>query len=300
MAQRLINLKTTDYEHPFDRAALEALRNLPKFDSVINFILNWTSIKWHIVELCGSAFHVTQKSCPELYKLVEDTAKTIELDIIPEIYTKWTYGLNAYTTGYKNDTILVLYSGAIDLLPDPELKYIIGHEMGHIKSGHVLYHTMGQVIGQAIQQMGLLATAAVPIQLALGYWNRMSEFTADRAGLLACQDLDAALGATMKMAGIPQKYFNTTNPKVFAEQAQEFLTRYGDTANTIIRNISILDDTHPWTVMRAAELIKWVESGEYDKVLNKVPTKTCPICKNMVEESAQRCSVCGYTGENWI
>lgn len=294
MIKKLIDLKTTDYEHPFDRAALNAMRSLPKFDSVVNFILNWTSIRWHIVELCGSAFHVTPKSCPELYRLVEETAKVLEIDIIPEIYTKWTYGLNAYTTGYREDTILVLYSGAVDLLPDSELKYIVGHEMGHIKSGHVLYHVMASVISQAMQQMGVLATAAAPVQLALGYWNRMSEFTADRAGLLACQDLDAALSATMKMAGIPQKYFNITNPHVFAEQAQEFLTKYGDTADTIIRNISILDDSHPWTVMRAAELIKWVESGEYDKLLNKIPTKICPICKEQIASELQRCPICNY------
>lgn len=298
MIKKLIDLKTTDYEHPFDRAALNAMRSLPRFDSVVNFILNWTSIRWHIVELCGSAFHVTPKSCPELYKLVEDTAKVLEIDIIPEIYTKWTYGLNAYTTGYREDTILVLYSGAVDLLPDSELKYIVGHEMGHIKSGHVLYHVMASVISQAMQQMGVLATAAAPIQLALGYWNRMSEFTADRAGLLACQDLDAALSATMKMAGIPQKYFNVTNPHVFAEQAQEFLTKYGDTADTIIRNISILDDSHPWTVMRAAELIKWVESGEYDKILNKVPTKICPICKEQIDLELQRCPICNNVFDN--
>lgn len=107
MPQKLINLQTTDYEHPFDKAALEALRKVPKFDSVVNFVLNWTTIKWHIVELCGSAFHVTNKSCPELYNLIEESARILELDVIPEIYTKWTYGLNAYTTGYKNDTILV-------------------------------------------------------------------------------------------------------------------------------------------------------------------------------------------------
>lgn len=300
MPQKLINLQTTDYEHPFDKAALEALRKVPKFDSVVNFVLNWTTIKWHIVELCGSAFHVTNKSCPELYNLIEESARILELDVIPEIYTKWTYGLNAYTTGYKNDTILVLYSGAIDLLPDNELQYIIGHEMGHIKSGHVLYHTMANVINQVLQQMGILASVATPIKLGLSYWNRMSEFTADRAGLLACQDLNAALSATMKMAGIPQKYFNVTNPHVFAEQARDFLTRYGDTANTIIRNISILDDSHPWTVMRAAELIKWVESGEYDRILNKIPTKTCPVCRHEIDKTVLKCPMCGYVGDRWI
>lgn len=294
MTKKLINLKTTDYEHPFDKAALEAMRNLPMFDSIVNFVLNWTSVKWHVVELCGSAFHVTNKSCPELYKLVEDTAKTLEIDIVPEVYTKWMYGINAYTTGYKNDTILVVYSGAVDLLSELELKYIIGHEMGHIKSGHVLYHVMANVFSEAIRQMGILANVATPIKAALDYWNRMSEFTSDRAGLLACQDLDAALCATMKMAGIPQKYFNVTNPHIFAEQAQEFLSRYGGATNTIIKNISILNDSHPWTVMRAAELMKWVESGEYEKILNKVQTKNCPICKREIEAMCPKCHFCGY------
>ncbi len=293
MAQKLIRLRSVDYEHPFDKAALEALRKIPLFESVTNFVLNWGTIKWEIVQLCGSAFHVTPRSCPELYKKVENVAKTLEIVQMPEIYTKWMYGINAYTTGHKDSTILVLYSGAVDLLPEAELDYIIGHEMGHIKSGHVLYHVMAAFINQIIQQMGLLASAATPIKLALGYWNRMSEFTADRAGLLACQDLDAALGCTMKMAGLPLRYFNTSNPDVFAEQAQEFLSRYGDTANTIIKNISILDDSHPWTVMRAAELIKWVQSGEYEKILNQVPVKKCPVCGAEIDAALLTCPRCG-------
>lgn len=295
MAKKILNLQSTDYEHPFDRAALEAVRKVPLFDKVTNFVLNWTTIKWEIVKLCGSAFHVTPQSCPELHKLVKDTTDILEIDRMPEVYTKWTYGINAYTTGYKEDTILVLYTGAIDLLPDAELQFIIGHEAGHIKSGHVLYHVMVGFMSQILAQMGILANFGTPLVLALNYWNRMSEFTADRAGLLACQDLDAALSATMKMAGLPKKYFNTADPHVFAQQAQEFLSRYGDTANTIIKNISILDDSHPWTVMRAAELIKWVESGAYDRLLNKVPSRNCPACGATVEATALRCPRCGYS-----
>lgn len=294
MPHRLINLQTTDYEHPFDKAALEALRKVPMFTKVMNFFLNWATIKWEVVGLCGSGFHVTEKSCPELYKLIDDTAKTLDINMLPEIYTQWTYGINAYTTGYKDSTILVLYTGAVDLLPDPELKFIVGHELGHVKSGHVIYHVMVQFISQVLQQMGALGSAAIPVQMALLYWDRMSEFTADRAGLLACQDLDAALSCTMKMAGLPKRYFNTADPHIFLEQANEFLTRYGDTANTIIRNISILDDNHPWTVLRAAELVKWVDSGDYGKIVNKVPTKECPMCHTEVDDNTSVCPVCGY------
>lgn len=69
---------------------------------------------------------------------------------------------------------------------------------------------------------------------------------------------------------------------------------YGDTANTIIRNISILDDSHPWTVLRAAELIKWVESGEYDRILNKTAGMICPDCGNQIEIGTKRCPICGW------
>lgn len=294
MPRTLFGLESKTYEHPFDRAALDSMRALPMFDKVMNFFLNWASIKWETVGLCGSAFHVTERSCPELYKMVSDVARTLEIVHMPEIYTEWTYGINAYTTGHKDNTILVLFTGAVDLMPEEELKYIIGHEMGHIKSGHVLYKVMAQCIGQIIEHAGILGNFASPIQYAMGYWNRMSEFTADRAGLLACQDLDASLSAIMKMAGLPKKYFNTADPHIFAEQAQEFLVRYGDTANTIIRNISIMDDSHPWTVLRASELIKWVESGEYDKIVN-IPRKVCltPGCGTEVEGKTSTCPVCG-------
>lgn len=294
MKQPLINLQSTQYEHHFDREALEAVRKLPGFDSVVNFVLNWTMIKWHVVQLCGSNFHVTKESCPELYNMVHESAETLDVDRLPEIYTQWSYGINAYTTGYKDDTILVLQSGSVDLMPDPELSFVIGHEMGHIKSGHVLYHMMVQYFAQIISSTVLAGKFIVPIQLGLNYWYRMSEFTADRAGLLVCQDLEAALGAIMKMAGLPKRYFNTSDPHVFAKQAKEFMTKYGDTTDKIIRNISILDDTHPWTVMRAYELIKWVENGEYDKILSGNAGKICPMCKKAVDPGLEVCPVCGY------
>ena len=297
MKQKLINLQSSEYEHPFDKAALERLRSLKGFDTVVNFVLNWTTIKWRIVELCGSNFHVTKESCPELYSLVQQTIETLDIDRMPQIYTQWSYNVNAYTTGYKNDTILVLFTGAADLMSDAELTFITGHEAGHIKSGHVLYHVMGQVFANIVSQSILAGSLLGPIQIALQYWNRMSEFTADRAGLLACQNLDAALSATMKMAGIPKRYFNTADPHIFAKQAQEFMSQYGDTANTIIRNISILDDSHPWTVMRAYELIKWVESGDYQKLLDTHRGKKCPMCGHFVEADAVVCPICGYKFE---
>lgn len=294
MRTTLIDLKSSQYEHPFDRAALESLRKLPGFDTVVNYVLNWTYIKWHIIELCGSNFHVTNESCPELYNKVRESAEILDIDRLPEIYTQWSYAINAYTTGYKDNAILVIYSGAVDLMTDNELNFVVGHELGHYRSGHVLYHAMVNYFAHIISSNILAGKLLVPIQISLNYWNRMSEFSADRAGLLACQDLDAALTAIMKMAGIPKRYFDIADPQKFVKQAEEFMVKYGDTADTVIRNISILDDTHPWTILRAYQLIKWVESGEYDRILNENGGKVCPVCKNGVAKDLLICPICSY------
>ncbi len=290
----LINLSPQKYEHPFDKAALNTLRNLPGFDTVTNFILNWAAVKWNLVTMQGSNFHVTRESCPELYKQIKKDAAILGVSDFPEIYTEWGYAVNGYTTGNKDKTMLVLNSGAVDLLSESQLDYVVGHELGHIKSGHVLYHLMAQLFSSVIGMIPLGEAMLTPIHYALLYWQRMSEFTADRAGLLACQDKDAAIEAIIKMAGAPQKYFEKLDQEAFIKQAEEFETRFSSVADSAIRTISIASSTHPWTVYRAGELLKWIKSGEYDKILEEYSGVPCPHgCGNVVSKNATVCDSCG-------
>ncbi len=288
--RNLVGLDPKTYEHPFDRAALNALKAIPALDKVTNFVLNWAYIKWHLIELQGSNFRVTRESCPELYKMARDISRRIDVRDFPKIYTQWGYFINAYTAGYDNDVLLVIYSGAVDLLSDDELAYVIGHEMGHIKSGHNLYHYMASIVGSAAAFIPGGQALIAPVYATLKYWDRMSEFTADRAGLLACQNIDAALNAILKMSGLPMKYFQHLNREMFLEQAKEFEERYSGVTDQAIKAISIIDETHPWTVMRAAELIKWYESGEYQAILDKVKLHTCG---NWIPVESGRCPFCG-------
>ena len=290
----LINLSSSEYEHPFDRTALNALKNLPGFDTVTNFILNWTAVRWNLVAMQGSNFHVTRDSCPELYKQIKENAMILGVEDFPEIYTEWGYAVNGYTTGNRDKTMLVLNSGAVDLLTDAQLDYVIGHEMGHIKSGHVLYHLMAQLFSSAISMIPLGEALLTPIHYSLLYWNRMSEFTADRAALLTCQNKDAAIETIIKMAGAPQKIFDNLNKEAFLKQAEEFEQKFGNIADTAIRTISIMSSSHPWTVYRAGELIKWIESGEYDRILKEYAGIPCPYdCGNIISKDAKECSRCG-------
>ena len=166
MKKQLIGLDSTSYEHPFDKKALSAFKALKGVDMITNFVLDWTYLKWHLVELAGSNFHVTEYSCPELYAQVKRVADTLDITRIPSIYTEWGHFINAYTTGYKDSTLLVLYSGAVDLLDEEELAFIVGHEMGHIKSGHVLYHVMAGMFSNIISNMAIAAPLVQPLYYA--------------------------------------------------------------------------------------------------------------------------------------
>lgn len=291
--KKLVGIDSKVYEHPFDKAALNKLRCLTGFDTVTNWMLNWAYVRWHLVELQGSNFHITRESCPELYRLVRDVSETLDVTDFPEVYTEWGYAVNGYTTGTKERTLMVLNTGSIDLLTESQLRYVVGHEMGHIKSGHVLYHMMAQLFSSMISLIPLGESLLTPIHYALLYWSRMSEFTADRAGLLACQDKDEAIKSIIKMAGIPIKYFEKIDTSTFIKQAEEFETLYSGFADTAIRTITIASSSHPWTVFRAGQLLKWIETGEYDRILNEYAGVSCKHCSNIVLQDAEICNVCG-------
>lgn len=297
MAQKLVNLKPNSYEHEFDRKALQTVKNIPLLPYAAEWILKWSVIRQKVIALCGSNFHITKASCAELYGIAKEVYDTLNLAVYPDLYSQQDYYINAYTTGYQTNSFIVLSTGAADKLTDAELKFVIGHEAGHVKSGHVLYHLASAYLGSAINLIpGAGALTSAMTLSTLRYWNRMSEFTADRAGLLACQDLNAAVSAIMKMAGLPERFYKTANLQGFVQQAKEFEHKYEGTTDNVYKLIDIIDEDHPWTVLRAAELIKWVEKGEYEKVLASTEGKICPVCGGSFPVD---CMVCPRDGYHW-
>lgn len=265
----LTGLDHASYEHPFDKKALAALEATPGLTLVGKFITKHMVERVYTVQYTGSNLKVTNENYPKIYEYLQYACQILDIKNIPNLYISWGYSINAMTVGSENP-IIILNSGLIDLCDDDEIMFVIGHECGHIKSNHMLYHMMAQVLNLIIDSIPFGNIAAAPIQYALYYWDRMSEFTADRAGLLCCQNKDAAIRAFMKMAGMPIKQFDNMNYETFIQQAKEFKQLDYDSLNKIIKFISIADESHPWTVMRAAELLNWINSGEYDNYVHSL------------------------------
>ena len=152
---------------------------------------------------------------------------------------------------------------------------------------------MGELFNSAISQIPVVSSLTTPIYYALMYWIRMSEFTADRAGLLACQDIDAAISGIIKMSGLPIKYFENMDKDAFIKQATEFKQSFNGFTDQAIKTLTIAGSTHPWTVLRAAELLTWYESGEYQAILNANTSSVCSACHMQIPSGVKKCPYCG-------
>jgi Zn-dependent protease with chaperone function len=221
------------------------------------------------LQYTGSSIEVTSTNLSDIYNLFNSACRILNIANKPRLYIENNYDINAFTSGINNP-IIVITSGAIEKLTKQELLSTIGHELGHIKSKHMKYNLLQMVlpyIKNLIPGIGGLLTEGAMILLYK--FNRISELTADRAGLLACQNIDGITTKFIKQSGYPSSYYDTINVAEFAKQYNDFQEINEKSYTKIINIITMLHATHPWTVNRAKEINSWYSSGEYDKILSK-------------------------------
>jgi Zn-dependent protease with chaperone function len=252
------------WEHPADKAALAALRKLPVFDEVLRRLFGFFGEKPIRLAFQANAVKVGPDQFPRIYGLYKDVLRTLDVETEYDLFVSQTPIVNAGAYGMDRPFI-ILNSGTVALLDDDELSYILGHELGHILSDHVLYRTMTvlliQLAGMGFPIVGLAARAVL---VALLEWGRKAEFSCDRAGLLAVQNPDVVMNALMKMAGGGDQ--EQMNLPAFIQQAEEY-REGGDVADQVFKILNLLGATHPFPVLRVSELRTWIESGAYDRIL---------------------------------
>ena len=153
----------------------------------------------------------------------------------------------------------------LEILSEDEVEAVLGHEVGHILSGHVFYRTLLILILNLVLLRYTLAGLALrPILMGLMEWYRKSELSSDRAGLLAIQDSEIAMSSLMQLAGGMRG--ETLDLDEFIAQSEEYRAG-GDLLDAVYKVLNVLGQTHPFAVIRVAELRDWIESGDYDRIL---------------------------------
>lgn len=263
---RLRNISSRAYEHPADRGALVALRSLRGFDEVFKRLSGLFNERALRLMFLASAVRVDERQFPDIHDYVRDAAYVLDLERVPELYIQMNPQPNAMAIGSSRPFIVVT-TGLVDLLGPEEQRFVVGHEVGHILSGHAVYRTMllalvrlaARVAWFPLGYVGLRAIVA-----ALEEWYRKSELSCDRAGLLTCQNPEAAKRALMKLAGGSR--LAEMNVDAFLDQAREY-DAAEDIRDGFIKLLITQGQTHPFAVVRLAELDRWIAEGSYQRIL---------------------------------
>lgn len=266
---RFPGISSRAYEHPADRSALVALRSLTGFDTVLRRMSGLISERALRLMFLGGSVRVGENQFRNLYDMVRDAAYILDFDEVPEMYVVQDPTPNAMAIG-SDRPFIVLNTGLLDLLDDEELRYVIGHEVGHILSGHAVYRTMLEILtslGARLAWLPLGNIGIAAILMGLQEWQRKSELSADRAGLLAGQDPEAVKRALMKMAGGAR--LTEMNVEAFHAQAREY-DEAGDVRDGLLKFLNLLRRSHPYSVVRFAEIDHWVRDGDYRRILDGV------------------------------
>lgn len=301
-----VGLEVYHYEHPDDAKMISVIKNY-----------NWRKkAKEQIYEefsketsnLLADSLKVTKSSYPKIYKLINKTSKILNVSI-PEVYIQHelitekngqtiTQSMNAVTNGTKDGYFILLTSGLIDKMTKNELLFVLGHEMGHIKSEHVLFQKIVEiekqsnllddivsVIGMATLGWIIPGPWSIPMGLSaaigsiikrfvrkdelqqLCEWYPKSEFTADRAGLIVCQDVNDACRALIKLHSGLKDIPKSLTPNEFLKQKEKI--ERNQLSKELISEAE-KSETHPFLVNRIKELVDFSQSKQYKQIVNGV------------------------------
>ncbi len=201
-------------------------------------------------DLLAKSTRVSPQSAPELIPVIE--ANTARLQVEPvNIFIVPSNRLNAYTFGMDSPKAVVLYSALFKVMDQDEIQFVLGHEMGHVKLGHTWLNTL---VG-GMSGIPSSTSAGIIMELAFRWWNRACEFSADRAGLLACAKPSKAVTALIKLeagaAGRTQAGLQTAIQHIEGEDDQ------------LVNNLAELLASHPMIIKRIDKLREYASTLQY-------------------------------------
>lgn len=214
---------------------------------------------WYRSDLLGSAVKVSPRQFPHIHALVAECAEELGIPAPTTYIAQNLAAINAATYGTETDAFILINSATVDRLSEDELKYVIGHECGHIQNSHVAYKT---ALNFATNMAGqLLSVIALPARLALNSWSRRAELTCDRAGLMCCKDIDIATKTMVRLAHGSQKLADQVDLDDYLAQMEELKKGAG--------RIREWWQSHPHLVKRVRALQLFAESDLYHRHTNR-------------------------------
>jgi len=262
---RLEGISPRAFQHPADRAATAALKQVPYLDSVVRKLIELGYERALREAYLGSSVRLGQEQLPRIWVLERQVFHVLDLDDVPDLYLTQYPVANAMVFG-SGRPVMVMNSELVQLLDADGLRAVIAHEAAHVLSDHVLYQTALVILLQLGASIRLPVFAGLPllaIRTALLEWSRAAELSCDRASALVTRDPMAVCRTLMTLAG--GAAVEELNLDAFMKQGLDYDEK-GSGLERLTRLLMQLNITHPMPVRRTHQLLTWVRSGDYDRI----------------------------------
>ena len=254
------------YEHPADKGAMATLRAVPGVADVLKMLNSLFNERAERLMAVASHVRVGPSQYPVLDRLRNESAEILDLPKVPKLYVARDPRAIAQTRGI-DEPFIVVSTGLVEALDTEALRFVIGHELGHVLSGHAVMLTLLDRLLRLQRSVAWVPLGVIGLRAviaALYEWQRKTELSCDRAGLLAGQDPAAALRTHLYLAGAT----DTAQIDIpsFLEQAKEY-EEVEDIRDSVIKLLAVEQQPHPFAVVRASQLQRWAASEEYRVIL---------------------------------
>jgi len=264
--QRLKEISSKAYEHPADRAATAALQSIPMLDQVVRKLIEFGYERALRQVFLGGSVKLGSDQLPDVWAAHRAALARLDIKEIPELYLTQFPITNAAAIG-SGRPLVVVNSRTVEVLDGAEVRTVLGHEAGHILSDHVLYRTALMILLSAsgLGRMPMLAgLPLLAVKMALLEWFRAAELSADRAATLVNRDPLVTCRTLMVIAGGASS--RKLDLDAFVRQASAY-EEWEPGWDKLARVRIELGQTHAFPVKRVSELMKWVRSGDYDRIV---------------------------------
>jgi Zn-dependent protease with chaperone function len=252
------------YEHPADKAATAALKAVPMLDTVVRKLVEYSYERALRQSYLANSVKVSERQLPELWASYRGVHRILDMPDDYDLYVSSTLSWNALTIGSQNP-MLVIGSDLLEHLGPGEQRTILAHELGHILSDHVLYRTALAILVSAGGGLPLgLGLPVRAVRAVLLEWSRATELSCDRAATLAVRDPRIVCRALMVIAGGVRA--DQLDLDAFMAQAMLY-ENWEDSHDRVRRFFNEINLTHANAVRRVSEVMRWVQSGEYDRII---------------------------------
>jgi Zn-dependent protease with chaperone function len=253
------------YEHPADRAATAALKAVPMLDIVVRKLIEFRYERALRQFYLGNSLKVGEHQLPGLYGSYRGVHHVLDMPDDYDLYVSSTptLGFNAVTIGSQRPMIVIGAPLARELGP-AEQRGVIAHELGHILSDHVVYMTALNILLRGVNLPGIVGLPLRAVRAVLLEWFRAAELSCDRAATLAVRDPQIICRTLMVVAsGMPSDQLDLD---AFMTQAMDY-ENWEDPHDRVRRFFIEINGTHSFAVRRVSEVMRWVQSGEYDRII---------------------------------